>query len=942
MTRWLRGLTGLTLTVVASAALVAPSFAVTSRTISLSMPSSATTGATIAVHGYLTHSPVGSLILIRRKSGTSWIQVAAARTKTSAGAYAHSVPAPTTRGTYYYDAYAPGTSTLAGAVSNAYAVIIRTKVRVALTSSTTTPSPLTAVTLSGTVAPWRSGTPVFLEHMAAPATTWSKVASLSPNSAGHFNRSVNPTVNTTNRYRVVVSTRGYYTGASSPIVAVTPQDPPSLANPVTAASATPHDPGASIFLTWNPVSLSGAATVVIRRLAGAHPPASPTDGASVFTVTTSTQSADSFVDANAQPGTQYSYSWFYSDGAGRWSSAVSASAVAPSPPLQATWATPTVNDPAVGDGWKMSCSGPSFCMLSNGLSYQTFNGTSWSTPVAMPMGMRIPSALSCGSPTLCLIVNSTDWSRYNGSDWSGVQPLSSALAGTAPQSPVALACSTSTFCLLVGSDATGSGQSSSYDGNGWTTHSGADVAVGFETSNLYCLSTTWCTTSPGGQQAIWNGSGWTPSSLNAPQSLWCSATDNCVGITAAGTPAVLQPGSGSFIYSTPLWPLENGQSPAYNAQIGCMSSTNCVAIADVNHSGSYEVDVASYNGSTWTQPTKLFDGDSNAHLACTPNSCLALAHPRSAFTGEDERTLAFGIWSPTHRINQDNLDIAVGCETGGTCFLADQRGNVRALGSNGWGPQTSVDPGHQVTALACGTSTVCALVDADGGVVMHGSAGWSARQSIDAGHLVSVTCAPDGSCAAIDSNTNVVRYENGVWGSAQVVTPDPALNTQPTIACGSANYCEVGDAGRRWLNEGSGWSLVGKNGASDMSYGAASCPAATTCVVSGVDDTVCGSTSASWLTDGNWATRPIAQWNGRDNTCGHPPLTDAMACPSTNYCISAVAGAFSSFSQTGANARALVSDVPQPPSFAMTAISCAGMNLCVALDQVGDTSVGTP
>ncbi len=89
--------------------------AVTARSVTLTMPSTAVVGSGVTVSGSLSKSPSGSTVKIQRRSGTSWVTALTVRTR-SGGRYSGKL---TVRGagTWRYRAYAPRTSRLAAAVT---------------------------------------------------------------------------------------------------------------------------------------------------------------------------------------------------------------------------------------------------------------------------------------------------------------------------------------------------------------------------------------------------------------------------------------------------------------------------------------------------------------------------------------------------------------------------------------------------------------------------------------------------------------------------------------------------------------------------------------------------------------------------------------------------------------------------------------------------------
>lgn len=356
----LRRVVVLPLTALILGMLQAPGSATTTRAISLSVPSSATTSATVRVRGVLTHSPKGSLVVIRRRSGSSWRTLGYVRTYNSAGNYARNITVPSARGTYYFDAYAPRTSSAAAATSSSRAMVVRTQVRVSLAAPTTSPVEGNAVVLSGNLTPWVAGTQVTIQQLLASSSTWSAVATVTPNSQGAFSQSVLPPTGSTTSYRAVVPLRGYYTGATSPTVAITPRTPPppppdtTPPPPVSGLTlvANAANQAPSITLTWTDPSSTDYTGVVIRRTLGTTPPQSPTDGTPVADVAAP---GGSFVDTGVQGSTTYSYALFAHDAAGNDAAAVTATATTPvpdtTPPGLATGVTATPVENGIALNW---------------------------------------------------------------------------------------------------------------------------------------------------------------------------------------------------------------------------------------------------------------------------------------------------------------------------------------------------------------------------------------------------------------------------------------------------------------------------------------------------------------------------------------------------------------------------------------------------------------
>lgn len=305
--------------------------AAATRTISLQTPSAATTGAAITLRGAVTRTPKGSLVVIRRLSGTRWVKVATTRTTTRAGDYVSRVRAPGTGGTYRYRADAPRTASSPTVVSRSRSVVVRVQIRASIAASNLTPVEGSAITLSGLVSPWLAGTPVVLQQRLGSASTWSVVRTIGPDTTGRFRVGVVPRAGTVSRFRISVSARGYRTSAASTVVTVTPvASGPAVVSNLKVSSASKQ-----VKLTWqNPV---GATGVVVRRAVGSVPPSTPASGTAVPTTGVATSATDSTVDEDQA----YSYSVFARTGSGT------------SPPVSAARTGP----PTASNGWHTTVPG---------------------------------------------------------------------------------------------------------------------------------------------------------------------------------------------------------------------------------------------------------------------------------------------------------------------------------------------------------------------------------------------------------------------------------------------------------------------------------------------------------------------------------------------------------------------------------------------------------
>lgn len=917
MTRQLRWLCAGAISVVVAALLAAPASASLARSITLSAPTTALTGRLITVGGTLSRSPIGTLIIIRRRSGSSWVQVAATRTATASGVYHHQIAVPSVRGTFYYDAYAPATRSLSTAISTTRAIAVRTRVTISLSVSNSSPLDGAAVTLAGTIRPWVVGTSITLQKRVGSASAWSGVALLAPNSTGRFNRRVVPTRDVPTQYRVLAGARGYYTSAVSPTVAV---EPYAAVPTVTGFTAAPESPGINVDLSWLPIpgtdpsnatNPANAQTLIIRRSQGAVAPASPTSGSAVATLAaTETYFLDSSALARA---TTYSYAIFLKDLAGHVSRGASATVLSPDPPAGLSW--DPVTEPVVpaGSARFLQCPTSTFCMLAGYQSYQTWTAGTWSSPLPLPYQMDAPAAfLSCTSPTFCMLVDWQSYAIYNGQSWGPQISVVSTLPGTVFNS---VACTSATFCMATAHD----GVSVQWNGSDWTLGPRYGTAGGSYGDSVFCAAANLCWAGIGPQ---WDGTSWsnldTGNGTTGNDSMSCVSTTFCMYVDFEGEMSEFTGHSWMAIASP--WPATNGG--ATYADVACASPTFCVSVAQTQDTYQTAL-VSTFNGSAWTTPTPLHSGQGNYPLVACPSALSCMEVDNYDNHGDEEvTTYANGSWTSPTSVTQGNRLTTASCVRGGTCHVLEYAGSVRTYNGSAWSAPTLADPASGALDIACATESFCGIVDDGGGAVVEIGGVWGPRELVLPPGLgfYSISCTADNACMALTDNGVVAQYKNGSWTTT---TPNTGTNVvEGGVGCGSANYCLDGDG--HWWN-GSTWTAIPGGGGA----GGVSCVTSTDCVVAW---------GRSWQAHAVHVingvrqgapvpiSAPIYVQNGIDSL--------SIGCASGAICASVVEGELNTFGPGGVTPGPVLLFGDWPNS-----VSCASANLCVALVN-GLVSVG--
>lgn len=970
MARSFRWLGALAMAGLLTALLPAASFATVSRTVSLSTPTSSTTGTTVRFRGTLTHSPVRSLLIIRRRSGKSWVKVAAARTYNAAGNYAHDVVMPSTRGTFYYDVYAPATSTARAAVSTTRAIVVCTRMKVSLAASSTTPTANAAVVLSGAISPAVAGTPIDLQYQVGSSTTWSTWTTFT--TGGNFNVTVQPSPGVANRYRAVAQTHGYYLGATSPTVTVTPSPPPGQ-QWVQVTTATPFYDHVDLSFSPTPYDfLQPDDQLVIVRYDYNLPMHSTT------TVVTLPASARSFDDTSAQPNTQYGY------GVEVWRGGVRAieggmyPVMTPAPPgspaplssgtvLVRNATTVVINwtenlgtnysglmiRRAVGsvapeyptDGTEITVAPPSQTRYfdtsanpSTQYSYSLFPiGPSggWASPtqatVTTPAagvgwGARQvfdppyggPGQLACTSSTFCATVDYYgDEATYNGSTWSDATRIDD---GHQLQQ---LACPSSTLCFALDE----AGRIVTMTGGTWSAPRQLTMttpAVG-TTEALACGSTSFCVAAIGTSTYLYNGTDWSAGASSpalAIESLSCRADQFCGAGTADGHFLTLSSGTWTAPTSTPA---QGGI-----AAISCPTDTFCGA-------GDAKGGLLTESLGTWSARVATSDSIGLGGVSCTsPIQCEAggapgwlygnlQATPNHVYRWDGATWSAPIQFSPT-----DSLAlISVSCVDPATCLILDSAG---AFGIDNGSTVTLTavaDPSRGgMSAVSCVGDGVCRGLD-EGGMLTQTNGTWGARTPYparpagNAGDQYVESCPTDQFCAAIDMFGQAATYSNGAWSANQIIITDRAGSA---ISCASRTLCLASLQGAFYRYDGSTWAPV--TGMPSNQSGAFSCVPPSFCMVN--FDT------GAYIFDGSTWTLSNGG-NAYNSTTNTGIRLGYLACTSVTFCIEVYDGGYATWNGVGWTSTGWVNALNQLMESPPERLACGSRQLCVLTTPHGAT-----
>jgi hypothetical protein len=416
----------------------------------------------------------------------------------------------------------------------------------------------------------------------------------------------------------------------------------------------------------------------------------------------------------------------------------------------------------------------------------------------------------------------------------------------------------------------------------------------------------------------------------------CTAGPLCVAVDRAGNLlASTNPSGGASAWSRTN--LGYGQF----SDISCASASLCVAVdyfgdifASSNPTGA---------ASAWRSTGPITKSVGLNAVSCPSASlCVAVDGAGDVLTSTDP-TGGASTWTVTHvetgTASQHPTEVDVSCASASLCVVTDDAGNVITStdptgGTSAW-TVTSVDPDARLGAVSCASASLCVAVDSSGNVVTSseprgGPGTWSIAH-IDSAPLLcgieggpfrqcsfplsGVSCVSESSCVAVDSVGNVLASSNptggaSAWTSTSVETANNAGHFAPEplfigISCVPGSLCVAVDrsGGVATSTNPTGsppnWSTgTIEPGISNLD--GVSCPSVTMCVAVDAAGKVLWSTSPA---------REPSSWR-------------------TAYIDSTPTSCFGLFS-------------PQICQASLTAVSCASVSFCAAVDSAGDVLIST-
>jgi hypothetical protein len=229
------------------------------------------------------------------------------------------------------------------------------------------------------------------------------------------------------------------------------------------------------------------------------------------------------------------------------------------------------------------------------------------------------------------------------------------------------------------------------------------------------------------------------------------------------------------------------------SSVSCPSSLFCVAVDD-------EGDEVTYNGSSWSSPSGLTEGE-NLGVSCPSTTfCVAVG------SGGAEETWNGSSWHGPGPVGSDTLELtSVSCANPNFCVAVDTNGGADTWNGATWTGPIAVGSGAAMESVSCTSSTFCIAVNDQGNAYTYDGSSWSTHD-IDGETVINgVSCTSSTFCVAVDDVGNALTYNGSSWSSDDIDGSTQLVS----VSCATASFCVAGDTnGKAFTFNGSSWSSV--------------------------------------------------------------------------------------------------------------------------------------
>jgi len=254
-------------------------------------------------------------------------------------------------------------------------------------------------------------------------------------------------------------------------------------------------------------------------------------------------------------------------------------------------------------------------------------------------------------------------------------------------------------------------------------------------------------------------------------------------------------------------------------------------------------------------------------------------------------------------------------------------GNTEALTYDGKKWSAPFDVNEDLLSVSCASDTYCVAVDSYGGEETYNGKAFSIPETVaPAVPLDSVSCPTTTFCAAV-GGADALTSSGRKW-NAPTVIDSGYQDTLLAVSCATSTFCVAVDAGGQAITyNGSTWSSPAVIDAGNQ-LTAVSCPSTTFCAAVDSAGNILGYNGTAWAAPVN-----IDGLN----------FLSSVSCRSSAFCISVDYdnyGAYGHIIQTPGAAAGTVLPI-DTSDMDLTSVSCATDTFCAAVDTYGNYMVSS-
>jgi hypothetical protein len=279
-----------------------------------------------------------------------------------------------------------------------------------------------------------------------------------------------------------------------------------------------------------------------------------------------------------------------------------------------------------------------------------------------------------------------------------------------------------------------------------------------------------------------------------------------VMIVAAGTPNLAA--ANQTEWSAPL----NVDGSTLIESVSCASSLFCAAVDQAG-------DALRYNGSSWSAPQQITEGDLYSVSCPSTTFCIAVGG------GGGENTWNGSSWNGPNPVGSETFDLqSVSCTNSNFCIAVDDNGSYDSWNGTAWTGPTVFDGNIALVSVSCASTIFCIAVDSKSNALVYNGSSWSSPDHIDPSiGLNAVSCSSITFCVAVDNAGNALTYNGSSWSTDDIDGTTQLLS----VSCTTASFCVAGDSsGNAFTYNGSSWSSVSID---DNVITSVSCPSTSFC-----------------------------------------------------------------------------------------------------------------